>query len=167
MLDHHVSGPSKDLWKESSLIVLSYWSFTACIVLLFSATSKMLDGQPESVEGDLVYAKGCMDMLEPCRMFEPVAARYLDTLWPLYDTLRDKYQRMVGRSKTSIFALLQADPALLSPPTAVSKDEMGPICEKLALLLTDPFGRKQNHRNDGSMRRVLNADGSCSVFWWK
>jgi hypothetical protein len=145
----------------------SYWSFTACIVLLFSATGKMLDGQPESVEADLNYAKGCMDMLEPCRTFEPVAARYLDILWPIYDTLRDKHQRIVGRSKTSIFALLQADPALLSPPIAVSRDEMGPICEKLSTLLTDPFGRKQSISNDGSMRRVLNADGSCLVFWWK
>jgi hypothetical protein len=126
----------------------------------------MLDGNPDSVESDLNYAKGCMDMLEPCRSFEPVAARYLDILWPLYDSLRVKYQRMVGRSKTSIFALLQADPALLSPPIAVSKDEMGPICEKLSVLLTDPFGRKQMS-NDDSMRRSLNADGSCSVFWWK
>jgi hypothetical protein len=117
----------------------------------------MLDGNPDSVESDLNYAKGCMDMLEPCRSFEPVAARYLDILWPLYDSLRVKYQRMVGRSKTSIFALLQADPALLSPPIAVSKDEMGPICEKLSVLLS----------NDDSMRRSLNADGSCSVFWWK
>jgi hypothetical protein len=126
----------------------------------------MLDGQSEGVETDLNYAKVCIDKLEPCRVLEPVAARYLDTLWPLYDSLRDKYQRMVGRSKTSIFAILQADPALLSPPIAVSKDEMGPICEKLAVLLTDPFGRKQLS-NDGSMRRALNADGSCSVFWWK
>jgi hypothetical protein len=84
----------------------------------------------------------------------------------LYDSLRDKHQRMVGRSKTSIFALLQADPALLSPPIALSKDEMGPICEKLSVLLTDPFGRKQI-LDDGSMRRALNADGSYSVFWWK
>jgi hypothetical protein len=127
----------------------------------------MLDGQSEDVEIDLDYAKVCMDKLEPCRPVEPVAARYLDTLWPLYDTLRDKHQRMIGRSKTSIFALLQADPALLSPPIAVSKEEMGPICEKLTNLLTDPFGRKQDSSKDGTMRRVLNADGSCSVFWWR
>jgi hypothetical protein len=127
----------------------------------------MLDGQSDSVEADLIYAKGCLDMLEPCRTIEPVAARYLDILWPLYDALRDKHQRIVGRSKTSIFALLQADPALLGPSIAVSKDEMGPICEKLSVLLTDPFGRKQRMPDDGSMRRILNADGSCSVFWWK
>jgi hypothetical protein len=36
----------------------------------------------------------------------------------------------------------------------------------LSLLLTDPFGRKQV-AGDGSMRRLLNADGSCSVFWWR
>jgi hypothetical protein len=35
------------------------------------------------------------------------------------------------------------------------------------VLLTDPFGRTQGQPDDGSMRRVLNDDGSCSVFWWK
>jgi len=108
-----------------------------------------------------------MDMLEPCRSVEPVAARYLDTLWPLYDALRDVQQRMIGRAKTSIFSLLHPDPDRMSPPLTVSKVEMGPISEKLSLLLTDPFGLKQNFTGDGSMRRLLNADGSCSVFWWK
>jgi hypothetical protein len=167
MLVDHVSKAFRKPRKENSNASFSYWSFTASVVLLFGATSKMLEGQYDSVEADLSYAKGCMDMLEPCRTAEPVAARYLDTLWPLYDNLRDKHQRLVGRSKTSIFALLQADPALLSPPVAVSKDEMGPICEKLTLLLTDPFGRKQGRPDDWSMRRLLNADGSCSVFWWR
>ncbi|KAH8723444.1 hypothetical protein GQ44DRAFT_741056 [Phaeosphaeriaceae sp. PMI808] len=144
-----------------------YWSFTASIILLVSATTKMLDGKSEGVDADLTYAKNCMDMLEQCRTLEPVAARYLDLLWPLYDSLRDKHQRMVGRSKTSIFALLQSDPALLSPPIIVSKDEMSPICERLSVLLTDPFGRRQNMKDDGSMRRLLNDDGSCTVFWWR
>jgi hypothetical protein len=128
----------------------------------------MIDGEPVGVEADLDFARACMDMLEPCRNFEPIAARYLDTLWPLHDSLRDKYQRMIGRSKTSILALLQPDDSnLSSPPVAVSKEEMGPISEKLSVLLTDPFGRKQGKYNDGSMRRLLNDDGSFSVFWWK
>lgn len=115
---------------------------------------------------DLGFAKECMDMLEPCKSFEPIAHRYLETLWPLFDSLRDIHQRMVGRAKTSIFAILQADPHQLSPQLAVSKHEMAPVSEKLSLLLTDPFGRKQV-AGDGSMRRLLNADGSCSVFWWR
>ncbi|CAO2650078.1 Nn.00g013700.m01.CDS01 [Neocucurbitaria sp. VM-36] len=153
------------LTKRCWLII--YWAFSAAVVLLSSATTKLADGQTEGVDADLKYAKACMDMLEPCRHFEPIAARYLNTLGPLYDSLRDSHQRMVGRSKTSIFALLQADPSTMSPPIAVSKQEMGPISEKLSLLLTDPFGRKQGSPGDGSTRRLLNADGSCSVFWWK
>lgn len=145
--------------------IIIYWAFTACIILLFSSTTKLLDGQPEGVDQDLAYAKGCMDILEPCRHHEPIAGRYLDILWPLYDSLRDIHHRMVGRAKTSIFMLLQSDPSVLSPPIPVSKAEMGPISEKLTVLLTDPFGRKQ--ALDGSMRRVLNHDGLCSVFWWK
>ncbi|KAH6621755.1 hypothetical protein C7974DRAFT_210390 [Boeremia exigua] len=147
--------------------LIIYWAFTAAIVLLHSASTKLLDGQSEGVETDLEFARECMDMLEPCRSVEPIAARYLNTLWPLYDSLRDVHQRMIGRAKTSIFSLLQADPNRMSPPLAVSKHEMSPISEKLSVLLTDPFGRKQNFTGDDSMRRLLNADGSCSVFWWK
>ncbi|KAF2267758.1 hypothetical protein CC78DRAFT_47047 [Lojkania enalia] len=148
--------------------IMIYWAFSASIVLLFSSTIKLLDGVAEGVEDDLTYAKGCMDILEPCRHYEPVAYRYLEMLWPLYNSLRDIHHRMLGRAKTSIFSLLQpTDSNLLSPPMPVSKTEMGPISEKLSGLLTDPFGRKQNLKGDGSMRRVLNADGSCSVFWWR
>lgn len=147
--------------------IIIYWSFTAAVILLFSATTKLLDGQTDGVDTDLQYAKACMDKLQPCRSLEPMAARYLDTLEPLYNSLRDVHQRVIGRSKTSIFALLQADPTQLSQPIAISKQEMAPIAEKLSMLTTDPFGRKQGVFGDGSMRRLLNADGSCSVFWWK
>ncbi|KAF2737426.1 hypothetical protein EJ04DRAFT_488080 [Polyplosphaeria fusca] len=148
--------------------IMIYWSFSASIVLLYSATNKLLGGTLEGVEDDLGYAKGCIDILEPCRSFEPVAQRYLDTLWPLYEQLREMQRRMQGRAKTSIFSLLQpTDPNLLSPPIPVSKEEMGPMSEKLSILLLDPFGRKQDIKGDGSMRRVLNADGSCLVFWWR
>ncbi|KAL1610178.1 hypothetical protein SLS60_001843 [Paraconiothyrium brasiliense] len=152
------------LTKRCWLII--YWSFTACIVLLYSATTKLLEGQADTVDQDLTYGKACMDMLETCRAMEPIAARYLDILWPLYDTLRDIHHRIMGRAKTSIHALLQGDPNTLSPPIPVSRAEMGPISETLSALLTDPFGRKQALGNN-SMRRVLNSDGSCSVFWFK
>jgi hypothetical protein len=124
-----------------------------------------MEGQVEGVDADLAYAKSCMDMLEPCKPCEPVAAQYLETPWPLYDNLQDVLRRMVGRSKSSIFAILQPDPSLLSPPVPVSKQEMGPISEKLTMLLTDPFGRKQDV--DGTRRRILSNDGCYSVFWFR
>ncbi|KAF7441425.1 hypothetical protein A1F99_143010 [Pyrenophora tritici-repentis] len=145
--------------------IVIYWSFSAAICLLFSATTKLMDGQIDDVEADLAYAKSCMDMLEPCKPCEPVAARYLDTLWPLYDHLQDVHRRMLGKSKSSIFAILQPDPSLLSPPVPVSRQEIGPISEKLTMLLTDPFGRKQDI--DGTRRRILSNDGSYSVFWFR
>ncbi|USP78958.1 hypothetical protein yc1106_06232 [Curvularia clavata] len=145
--------------------IIIYWSFSAAICLLFTATTKLMDGQTEGVEADLTYAKSCMDMLEPCKTCEPVAARYLKTLWPLYDNLQDVLRRMVGRSKTSIFAILQPDPSLLSPPVPVSKQEMGPISEKLTVLFTDPFGRMQ--KEEGVGRRILSDDGSYLVFWFR
>ncbi|KAF2998271.1 hypothetical protein E8E13_006740 [Curvularia kusanoi] len=131
--------------------LIIYWSFTASIVLLHSAATKLLDGEVHGVEMDLGFAKECMDMLEPCRNSEPIATKYLDMLWPLYSSLRDVHQRMVGRAKTSISSLLQEDPSRMSPQVAVSKLEMAPISEKLSLLLTDPFGRKQNF-GDGVRR---------------
>jgi hypothetical protein len=136
-------------------------------VLLFSATTKLLDGQAEGVEEILTHAKGCMDTLEPCRDFELIAARYLDIVWPLYDSLRDINQRTIGRAKTSIYMLLQSDSIQLSPPIPVSREEMKPISEKLSVLLADPFGRKQGRIGDPTVRRVLHDDGSCSVFWWR
>ncbi|RAR05730.1 hmg box protein [Stemphylium lycopersici] len=145
--------------------IIIYWSFSAAICLLFSATTKLMEGQVEGVEADLAYAKSCMDMLEPCKPCEPVAAQYLEILWPLYDNLQDVLRRMIGRSKSSIFAILQPDPSLLSPPVPVSKQEMGPISEKLTMLLTDPFGRKQDV--DGTRRRILSNDGCYSVFWFR
>ncbi|KAF2119662.1 hypothetical protein BDV96DRAFT_610566 [Lophiotrema nucula] len=148
--------------------IIIYWAFSSCIVLLFSATTKLLEGCVDGVDEDLTYAKGCMEILEPCRSFEPIASRYLDTLWPLYDSLRNIHHRVLGRAKTSIFSLLQpTDSNLLSPPIPVSKTEIGPISEKLSELLTDPFGRKQGVKNNNGGRRILNADGSCSVFWWR
>ncbi|KAF2475563.1 uncharacterized protein BDR25DRAFT_213998 [Lindgomyces ingoldianus] len=147
--------------------LIIYWAFTACIVLLFAAATRLLDGQPDGVDEDLTYAKGCLDMLEPCRNYEPVAERYLEILWPLYDSLRDIHQRMLGRAKTSIFSLLQStNPAQLSPPIPVSKEEMGPISEKLSVLLADPFGRKQAMPGD-TRRRILSTDGSSLVFWFR
>ena len=147
--------------------IMIYWSFTASTVLLFSATTRLVDGQTEGADRDIAYARECMDKLELCRNFEPLAARYLQILWPTYEALRLTYQRMVARSKTSIWNLVQAETGQSCPPVNVPTQEMGPISEKLALLVTDPFGRKQGLPGDGSMRRLLNADGSCSVFWWK
>ncbi|KAF2186359.1 hypothetical protein K469DRAFT_573722 [Zopfia rhizophila CBS 207.26] len=154
------------LTKGCWLII--YWAFTACIVLLFTATSKLLDGLPDGVDEDLTYAKSCLDMLELCRSSEPIACKYLDVLWPLYDSLRDVHHRMVGRAKTSIFSLIQpTDPNQLSPPMPVSRAEIGPISEKLSVLLTDPFGRKQQNIPPDNMRRISSADGTCIMFWWK
>jgi hypothetical protein len=145
----------------------SYWAFTACIALLFSVTTKLVEGLPGTVEQDLTFAKTCMDMLEPCRSYEPIADRYLNIVWPLYDHLRDIHLRIMGRVKTSIFALLQADSnALTSPPIPVSIAEIGPISEKLSVLFTDPFGRKQSEGNE-KVRRVLGQDGTSVAFWWK
>jgi hypothetical protein len=167
LLAHHVSVhyPST-LHTDTNTSIQSYWAFTATTVLLFTATTKLTEGQPDTVSQDLLYAKACLDMLEICRSFEPIAARYLDTLWPLYDSLRAIHQRMVGRAKTSIYSLLQTDPNRLSPPIAVKKEEMGPIAETLSGLLADPFGRKCGGLSGKSRRRVLDSEGSFAVFWW-
>ncbi|KAF2707964.1 hypothetical protein K504DRAFT_383608 [Pleomassaria siparia CBS 279.74] len=147
--------------------IIIYWSFTACVALLFSATTKLLDGFPETVNDDLNFAKACMDVLEPCKRIEPMADGYLAIVWPLYDHLRDIHQRTLRRFKTSIFSLLQADANTLSPPIPVSSEEMRPISEKLAILLTNPFCREQGGGISDGGRELLNQDGSCEFLWWK
>jgi hypothetical protein len=136
-------------------------------VLLFSAAIKLLDGHPDSVDADLLHAKSCMDILLPCRDDEPIAKRYLEALTPLYDSLRDIHQRIVGRAKTSIYMLLQTDSTHFSPPIPVSKEEVGPTLQQLCTMLMDPFGRQQGGPVDSPGRRVLNSDGSYCVFWWR
>ncbi|KAF2655406.1 hypothetical protein K491DRAFT_426841 [Lophiostoma macrostomum CBS 122681] len=146
--------------------MMIYWSFTASIVLLFSAMTKLLDHRTGGVDEDLTYAKFCIEIMEPCRVYEPVARRYLDIIWPLYNSLRSIYQRM-SKAKTSISMLLQTDPGQMSPYLPVNKEEMAPISTKLSALVMDPFGRNQDGAGDDNCRRMLNSDGSCSVFWWK
>jgi hypothetical protein len=108
-----------------------------------------------------------MDVLVPCRASEPIAKRYLDLLAPLYDSLRDTHHRTVSRAKTSIYMLIQADSTQQSPPVPISKQEVGPTLERLCKLLMDPFGRRQAAPTEWGGRRVLNSDGSYSVYWWR
>jgi hypothetical protein len=117
------------------------------MVLLSNATARMLDGRCEGVDADLSYAKDRMDMLMPCRSVEPVAVCSYHSTRLCAAVINDK------NLASSIFALLHADPARLSSPTAVWKDKQGPIVETLSMLPTDPFGRKQALSDVGSTRR--------------
>ncbi|KAF2748293.1 hypothetical protein M011DRAFT_400755 [Sporormia fimetaria CBS 119925] len=144
--------------------LLIYWSFTACIVLMFTATHKLVDGDFEIAGSDLSCAQTCIDILRAARADEHLAPRFLDIIAPLHHGLRQIHQRVVGKARTSIFMLVQSDPSKHSPPIPVSKEEVRPCLEKLCELLTDPFGRNQQEPGG---RRMLNADGSYSEFWWK
>ncbi|KAF2492338.1 hypothetical protein BU16DRAFT_620722 [Lophium mytilinum] len=89
------------LTKRCWLII--YWFFTACIVPLFSAVSKMLDGTQEGIAEDLTYANGCLETLQDCRGYEPVAERYIQPLLPIYESLRSVHSRTIGRAKPAYF----------------------------------------------------------------
>lgn len=146
---------------------LSYWAFSASIVLLFVATIRLVDGRLEDVEAYLTSAKSCLEILEPCGDFEPIAKRYLEIVSPLYISLRGIHHRAVGKAKTSISMLLQSDPNTLSPPVPINKEEVQPTLAVLCGLITDPFGRIQGALGNMEGRRILNGDGSYSVFWWR
>jgi hypothetical protein len=105
--------------------------------------TKLLDCSTDGAGENISHAKDCLDMLESCCSHEVITNNGMAVLRPLYNSLRDVHQRMVGRAKTSIFSLLQpTDSNQLSPRIPLSKAEMQPIVENLAEILTDPFGRK-------------------------
>lgn len=147
--------------------LLIYWAFSASIVLLFVATIRLVDGFLEDVEAYLTSAKSCLEILEPCREFEPIAKRYLEIVSPLYTSLRDIHHRCRGKARTSISMLLQAEPNTASPPVPINKEEVQPTLAILCGLITDPFGRLQGALGNMEGRRILNGDGSYSVFWWR
>ena len=136
-------------------------------MLLFVATIRLVDGFLEDVEAYLTSAKSCLEILEPCREFEPIAKRYLEIVSPLYTSLRDIHHRCRGKARTSISMLLQAEPNTASPPVPINKEEVQPTLAILCGLITDPFGRLQGALGNMEGRRILNGDGSYSVFWWR
>ncbi|KAF2196467.1 hypothetical protein GQ43DRAFT_383250 [Delitschia confertaspora ATCC 74209] len=153
------------LTKRCWMIIHS--AFSASIVLLFHAMTVLLEGSPKAADEDLKYTSGCLEILEKCSSEEAVAATYFRMLRPLYEFIRDTHQRSMAKVKASIFSLvLPTDDTPLSPPVPVTKEEMRPIAGELCSLITDPFGRAQIVR-DGMTRRILNEDGSRTVFWWR
>ncbi|KAF2278948.1 uncharacterized protein EI97DRAFT_224084 [Westerdykella ornata] len=156
--------------------LLIYWSFAAAIVLLFSATTKLVDGLHTSAEQDLSFARTCLDMLERSREDEAIARRYLDLLTPLHRSLREVHQRVVGKVKTSIFSLLRrADEEEEKDKESgmgvrVKREEVSGHLEKLCGLLMDPFGRKfvsEEGREEWEGRKVVDKDGKEELFWWR
>lgn len=63
--------------------------------------------------------------------------------------------------------LLQAEPNTASPPVPIRKEEVQSTLAILCGLITDPFGRIQGGMGNMEGRRILNGDGSYSVFWWR
>jgi hypothetical protein len=153
---------SPQLFEIPLTSIYRYWSFSACTILLYNAANILLEGRLDIVQSDLALAKFCLDVLEICAPHDSMATRYLTLMFPLFNSLCDIHHRMLARVKTSIFMLLQVDPNTVSPPIPASKEELDPILQRLCGLLIDPFGRKH-----GIGRRVLNTDGTYSVFWWK
>lgn len=141
----------------------------------------MMDQHPATIEEDFAYAKVCADTLCACSTAEPVAAKYLAVIQPLYDALVDKRQRLqhenadvanallhkeFRRSSTQSHAVLlgvSSQPQLAAEPR---DEEIISIVKKLSELLADPFSLGLKAKIQG-VRETSNGVGTYSVLWWK
>ncbi|KAK8233585.1 hypothetical protein HDK77DRAFT_246747 [Phyllosticta capitalensis] len=83
--------------------VLIYWSFHSCTVILFNSAQQILDGDLHSTHltTDLASAKLCIDTLDSCAQAEPVAAKHLALIQPLYEALIKYYTSTTARSSSN------------------------------------------------------------------
>ncbi|KAK8177857.1 hypothetical protein IWX90DRAFT_422134 [Phyllosticta citrichinensis] len=86
--------------------VLIYWSFHSCTVILFNSAQQILDGDHNTAHltADLASAKLCIDTLDNCAQAEPVAAKHLALIQPLYEALAKHHQQNRATTATSTSA---------------------------------------------------------------
>lgn len=138
------------------------------------------------MEEDFAYAKVCADTLCACSTAEPVAAKYLAVIQPLYDALVDKRQRLQYEKADVANALLHEKfrrssaplstaqshaefPGVSSQPQPAAEprdEEIISIVKKLSELLADPFSLGLKAKIQG-VRETSNGVGTYSVLWWK
>ncbi|OJD34784.1 hmg box protein [Diplodia corticola] len=162
--------------------VMIYWAFQSSTVILFGIGQQMMDQRPP-IEEDFAYAKVCADILCACSKVEPVAAKYLAVIQPLYDALADKRRRLQRRTADMAIESTLLPCAALpqscsphmdsqgvcsqTPPTAETADaEIISIVKKLSDLLADPFSLGLKAKIQG-VRETRNGVGTYSVLWWK
>lgn len=150
-----------------SLTTRSYWSFSACVVLLYRAAQSLRDGKLLSVDDQLSFSTTCIQMLRVCSNEEPIAARYLAMLEPAFETLQEIRQKLdteiergkrSSQPKLSISALLESSPSPTPASTPqgarssspqllkadpVLREDASKIVARMGILLKDPFGRLQ------------------------
>ncbi|KAL0259401.1 hypothetical protein SLS55_005137 [Diplodia seriata] len=169
--------------------VMIYWAFQSSTIILFGIGQQMMDQVPATIEEDFAYAKVCAEILCACSTAEPVAAKYLAVIQPLYDALVDKRQRLqremselanasmheeVLKSSAPLpsKALTQSTspPVELPSPTQLTAEpadsEIISIVKKLSDLLADPFSLGLKAKIQG-VRETSNGVGTYSVLWWK
>ncbi|KAK0660721.1 High mobility group protein 20A [Lasiodiplodia hormozganensis] len=159
--------------------VMIHWAFQTCTVILFGIGLQMMDQHPATIEEDFAYAKVCADTLGACSTAEPVAAKYLAVIKPLYEALVDKRQRLQYEKADEEFRRSSAPlstaqshvelPGVSSQPHPAAEprdEEIISIVKKLSELLADPFSLGLKAKIQG-VRETSNGVGTYSVLWWK
>lgn len=170
----------------------SYWSFSACVILLYRAGQNFRDGKLYSVDDLLTYSNTCMQMLRICSNEEPTAVRYLAMLEPAFETLHSirlkldaevEKGKRCSQPKISISALLEPTPSptpLSTPqgPRSFSpqlpnldpnlREDARKIVTSLGVLLKDPFGRLQQSLDIGLGEVPYPSPPlSETIFWFR
>ncbi|KXX73636.1 Nitrogen assimilation transcription factor nit-4 [Madurella mycetomatis] len=102
--------------------IVIFQTHTACIVILHSVAQKQLHGfPPSSWEDEMKQAQKCLDVLEFCGAFDPVALRFRVSLSRVYNTLKSLAPETPMTAMTRVEQWLPPPP---EHPAADGEEEM-------------------------------------------
>jgi len=117
-----------------------YSSFTACRVLLLSASQNLLALSLDDVGRDLAYASSYMDLLSFCSGHNSTAKTFYRTLQPIFNNLRDLIASPVcdrlREMQVSITAVASHHGAVTDGSKETSQ-EILEVTQRVILLLTE------------------------------
>jgi len=157
-------------WAPRSWLII-YWAFSACNVLLFGAAQALRERATNEHDRLISHARSCLSTLQSCASEEPVAARYLDTITPIYEGLHRlresphvNFVRRKSEHKISIHDLLTTDTSSATEKCAGIDEELPGVMRMVTSLLRDPFGRLHDNSNEPYPTPPSPTD---ALFWFR
>lgn len=151
--------------------VPSYCAFSACNVLLFGAALALRNRSTNEHDRLISHAHACLSTLQACASGEPVAARYLDTITPIYEGLRRlresphvDFVRRKSEHKISIHDLLSKESETVTEKWCGVDRELPGLMGMVTGLLKDPFGRVQESSTQPYPTPPSPTD---ALFWFR
>ncbi|GAW22559.1 hypothetical protein ANO14919_120990 [Xylariales sp. No.14919] len=131
-----------DVFKRCWIII--FQSYTSCLILLHDTTKKMaLSTRHSTYEENLQNIQHCLKALDFCSSQDPVAARFHETLLPLYRSLMEKYANQPESPAMSNAGTGDQDPP--NPEASYGPNQpLEKLSNDLLAMLCRPFGDPSN-----------------------